>query len=109
MIYTVAKEITFIPEWNGNKKLAKGEQMKIIICLPSAIEVSNSYLDDTKDTATVKQFLLYTKRIENFKVEVNGKARKATPRDIVELPGLSGLWADIQNYYTDFVNVNKKK
>lgn len=115
MIYTVKESEVFIPSWNGNKDLPEKDQIKIIIRMPSAAEVSKVYTQ-YKDASTA-EFLCYVHGVENMKIEGDGigekiksllGGNKATPEALLETPGLTDLVVEVKNRYREY-SIDKKK
>jgi hypothetical protein len=114
MVVEVAKEKTFIPEWNGNKELAEEEQIKVVHRFLNAgekqkyyytkpiqisgggTETSMEYVQDMQGHAQA-----VIKRIENYSVQYQDGTVKEikTAHDLYNTAGVSAaLVAEIEGY-----------
>jgi len=103
MVFEVKERLVFIPEWEGNKSLPEGEQIKVHICLPSAVKLAEIY--GKYSSAATAEFLSYVDKIEGFKIG----EKDAEPIDLLETPGLASLVVEIKNEYRKYAEIDKKK
>jgi len=107
LIYTIAKQKIFIPEFNGNKEAEKGDQIRITIGFPSVSEVAEA--SGEYDNQVVFSFLSHVKKVEGLQLEIDGKIKDAEPLDIIETPGLIELFMEIKDEYEKLTVIDKKK
>ena len=107
MIYTIAKQKKYVPEWNGNRELKKEDQFYVMIGFPSVSEAAE--FSTETENSNIFSFMLYVKEIHNLKIEVDGDVRDATVRDLIEVPGLVDLFNEINREYRKLTTIDKKK
>lgn len=94
----------YIPEWNGNKKLPKDEQIVVNMHFQTGLDLTESInLDGTINKE--KDWLSICESIKNL--EVDGKP--AEPIDICSRGGLAGLYLELKSAYRAETAIDKKK
>jgi len=107
MIYTIAKQKTYTPEWNNNRTLPEQEQGKVIIGFPSVAEIAEHAGEI--ENALLFEFKNHIKSISKFQVKIDGKVRDMTVDDIIQLPGLVPLFEELRQEYKKLTDIDKKK
>jgi hypothetical protein len=109
MLYSVVKSKTIIPEWNGNKKLPKAAQITVDLQFPSFKELSKISEENPDAPFSLISFLGHVKKVNNLKLEKDGKKVDATPIDLYETEGLVELLVEVKAAYDELTKVDKKK
>ena len=95
---------TFTPEWNGNKKKEKKDQITVDFEFLSGANISEAYNDDGK-LDRLKDWLLICKKVNNL--DVNGVP--VTPEGLYTIKGLAELYLEVRTAYRCETVIDKKK
>lgn len=92
------KGFVFTPEWNGNKKLPKEEQIRIHFQFLSGVDFEELMYDSTEGIKGIdpkKEFLKTVEKIENLEID----GRDAKPEDLINEPTLFALYVEAKLGY----------
>jgi len=95
---TLRRSTVYIPDWNGNKKLKKEDQIKVHYNYLTT-EQRNDFIVSGGKLSVAKVgkevFLAAVTKIENLTAEIDGEEVEITKENIFDVPDLHDLYMDV--------------